>query len=115
MQTFGDAGETMVSVEKALHQKLSGRPKRGDITFRDDPVHAKRGSNVSAFVPGVAINMVSGDVKHTFVSPNQVITVAGQANVPSSVSDTNGNTRSVLGVVEDTHPFTTRDKKVDPS
>ena len=59
--------------------------------------------------------MVSRDVKLTFASQNQVITVAGQANVPSSVSDTNGNTRSVLGVVQDTHPFTTRDTKVDPS
>ena len=118
MQTFGDAGETMGSVEKALHQKLSGRPQEGDITFRDESVHFKRGRDVGAFVPGVAgvaINVANGDVKLTFSCQNQVLTFAGHGNVSSSVSDTKGNTRSTLGVVEDTHPFTTREKKVDRS
>ena len=92
--------------------------KEEDISFRDEPIHAKRGRNVGAFVPGVAgvaVNMVSGDVNLIFGSQVQVITVAGQANVSSSVSDTKGNTRSMFGSVQDTHPFTTRDKKVDPS
>ena len=85
--------------------------EEGTITFRDEPIHAKRGRNVGSFIPGVAgvaINMVNGDVKLTFGFQNYVITFAGQANVSSSVSDTTGNTCSVLRVVEDTHPFTTR-------
>ena len=58
-------------------------------------------------LPGVAINMMSGDVTPTFGTQNYVLHV--------SVSDTKSNTRSVLRVVEGTHPFTTRDKQVDPS
>ena len=55
MQTFDGTGETMGSVAKALYQKLSGRQKGGTVpTFRDEPVLAKRGRNVGAFVPGVA-------------------------------------------------------------
>ena len=38
-----------------------------------------------------------------------------QGNVPLSMSDTKGKPRSVFGIAEDTHPFTTRDETFDPS
>ena len=102
--------------KRCTNNRLVGQKRRG-ITLRDETTRNKRSRNVCAFVPGaagVARDVVNGNVKLTFGSQNQVIALTGQANLSARVSDTKGNTCSVLRVVEDTHTFTTGDKKVDP-
>ena len=93
----------MESVQQALNHKPSIRPKRGTVTFRDETLHARGGRNVSAFFSSVASmdkSMMNRDVKSASGPQNKVIAGVGQGNVSPNMSDTHGNSRSVLALKE---------------
>ena len=60
----------------------------------------------------MAKNVVNRDVKSAYRPQHQLPAFVGQSNVPLSMSDTQGNPPSVFGVIEDPHPFTTRDNSI---
>ena len=61
-------------------------------------------------LPAWPKNMMNKDVKSAFGQQSKVITSVGQGNVSPGISDTQGNSRSVLQIREHTHPFTTRNE-----
>ena len=59
--------------------------------------------------------MMNRDVKSIFGQQNKVIKFVGQGNVPSSMSDTQSDTRRVIRVILNAHPFAKRDETFGPS
>ena len=62
----------------------------------------------------MAKNMMNRDVKSIIGPQNKVITFVGQGNVPSSMSDTQSDTRSVFRVIQNAHPFAKSDGQFGP-
>ena len=58
--------------------------------------------------------MLNGDVEFALRPQNKLATFDRQNNVPSSMSDTQSDTRSVFRVIQNAHPFTTRDEQFGP-
>ena len=87
----------MDNVQQALRQKPSIRP--GNVILRKKTSKAQRGSTVSTFVPSIAStakNMMNGDVGFALGPQIKVVTFVGQSNVPTTMSDTQSNTRNVF-------------------
>ena len=59
----------------------------------------------------MAKNVVNRDVNSAFRPQHKLVTFVGQGNVPFGMSNTKGNTSRVLGIIEATHTFTTRNDK----
>ena len=57
-------------------------------------------------------NVMDRDMKSAFRPQHQFVAFVGQGNVPFSMSNTEGNTCRVLGIIEDPHPFAARNEKI---
>ena len=66
-------------------------------------------------LPAWPKTMMNREVKSIFGPQNKVITYVGQGNVPSSMSDTQSDTRSVFRVIQNANPLARRDETFGPS
>ena len=69
VQNLSDARKAMGNVQRVLRMKQSGRPKRKNVTLRDEASHAQGGCSTGASIPGIACmpeNVINRHVKSAF-------------------------------------------------
>ena len=118
VQTTSNVEETPRVFSRLLDAEVSGMPKSWYIALGNEPSGAKGSRNICAFASGVAgvpKDVVNRNKKTCpWCAPKQIIAPVSQIYVPSGVGNSKGNTCSVLGVVQNTHTFTTRDVRIGP-
>ena len=88
-----DAGFRQYGMGKRQHRKCFERkrcvqPEKGGVALKNNPVHAKRNSDIGTFISSISNvpgNMMNGEIKVTHESQNQYIALAGHSSVSPSM------------------------------